>query len=172
VPLPWNLGTLTSWNTLGHSRPVTGLIYLLKTPKMKPKPFMQKKCEIKLKIRLIFLSQSHVSVSLWRIGRGFAQPAKVRGGTHGITRFLWSVFLITPLHIVIIKLTLWFFFFGQKLKFRRMHVQEKLPVKFYNIPVKLWFFFCKVYLRDSQPELGIITLFWSFKVYCSNISTF
>ena len=26
VPLSWNLGTLTSWNTLGHSRPVTGLI--------------------------------------------------------------------------------------------------------------------------------------------------
>ena len=25
--LPWNLGTLTSWNPLGHSRPVTGLIY-------------------------------------------------------------------------------------------------------------------------------------------------
>ena len=23
----WNLGTLTSWNPLGHSRPVTGLIY-------------------------------------------------------------------------------------------------------------------------------------------------
>ena len=29
VPLSWNLGTLTSWNPLGHSRPVTGLIYLL-----------------------------------------------------------------------------------------------------------------------------------------------
>ena len=28
VPLPWNLGTLTSWNPLGHSRPVTGLLYL------------------------------------------------------------------------------------------------------------------------------------------------
>ena len=28
VPLSWNLGTLTSWNPLGHSRPVTGLIYL------------------------------------------------------------------------------------------------------------------------------------------------
>ena len=25
----WNLGTLTSWNPLGHSRPVTGLIYRL-----------------------------------------------------------------------------------------------------------------------------------------------
>ena len=24
----WNLGTLTSWNLLGHSRPVTGLLYL------------------------------------------------------------------------------------------------------------------------------------------------
>jgi hypothetical protein len=24
-----NLGTLTSWNPLGHSRPVTGLLYLL-----------------------------------------------------------------------------------------------------------------------------------------------
>jgi hypothetical protein len=23
-----NLGTLTSWNPLGHSRPVTGLLYL------------------------------------------------------------------------------------------------------------------------------------------------
>ena len=28
VPLSWNLGTLTSWNPLGLSRPVTGLIYL------------------------------------------------------------------------------------------------------------------------------------------------
>ena len=28
VPLSCNLGTLTSWNPLGHSRPVTGLIYL------------------------------------------------------------------------------------------------------------------------------------------------
>ena len=26
VPLSWNLGTLTSWNLLGHSRPVTGLL--------------------------------------------------------------------------------------------------------------------------------------------------
>ena len=28
VPLSWNLGTLTYWNPLGHSRPVTGLLYL------------------------------------------------------------------------------------------------------------------------------------------------
>ena len=28
VPLSWNLGTLTSWNPLGHSRPVTELLYL------------------------------------------------------------------------------------------------------------------------------------------------
>jgi len=28
VPLSWNLGTLTSWNPLGRSGPVTGLIYL------------------------------------------------------------------------------------------------------------------------------------------------
>ena len=28
VPLSWNLGALTSWNPLGHSRPVTGLLYL------------------------------------------------------------------------------------------------------------------------------------------------
>jgi len=28
VPLSRNLGILTSWNPLGHSRPVTGLIYL------------------------------------------------------------------------------------------------------------------------------------------------
>jgi hypothetical protein len=27
-PLSCNLGTLTSWNALGHSRPVTGLLYL------------------------------------------------------------------------------------------------------------------------------------------------
>jgi len=31
VPLSWNLGTLTSWNLLGHSRPVTGLLYLFTT---------------------------------------------------------------------------------------------------------------------------------------------
>jgi hypothetical protein len=29
VPLSRNLGTLTSWNPLGHSRPVTRLLYLL-----------------------------------------------------------------------------------------------------------------------------------------------
>jgi hypothetical protein len=29
VPLSCNLGTLTPWNNLGHSRPVTGLLYLL-----------------------------------------------------------------------------------------------------------------------------------------------
>jgi len=28
VLLSWNLGKLTSWNPLGHSRPVKGLIYL------------------------------------------------------------------------------------------------------------------------------------------------
>jgi hypothetical protein len=28
APLSRNLGTLTSWNALGHSRPVTGLLYL------------------------------------------------------------------------------------------------------------------------------------------------
>jgi len=28
VPLSWNLGTLTSWNALDHSRPVKGVIYL------------------------------------------------------------------------------------------------------------------------------------------------
>jgi len=28
VPLPWNLGTLTSWNPVGPSRPITGLLYL------------------------------------------------------------------------------------------------------------------------------------------------
>ena len=28
MPLSWNLGTLTSWNPLGHSMPVTGLLYL------------------------------------------------------------------------------------------------------------------------------------------------
>ena len=29
VLLSWNLETLTSWNPLGHSRPVTGLLYLV-----------------------------------------------------------------------------------------------------------------------------------------------
>ena len=28
VPLSCNLGTLISWNPLGHSRPVMGLLYL------------------------------------------------------------------------------------------------------------------------------------------------
>ena len=28
MPLSWNLGTLSSWNPLGHSRLVTGLLYL------------------------------------------------------------------------------------------------------------------------------------------------
>jgi hypothetical protein len=30
--LSLNLGTLTSWNPPGHSRPVTGLLYLLLAP--------------------------------------------------------------------------------------------------------------------------------------------
>ena len=29
VPLPLNVGTLTSWNPLGHSRSVKGLLYFL-----------------------------------------------------------------------------------------------------------------------------------------------
>jgi len=29
VPLSWNLGALTSWNPLGHSRPVTGLLFYI-----------------------------------------------------------------------------------------------------------------------------------------------
>jgi len=28
VPLSWNLGTFTSWDALGHSRPVTALLCL------------------------------------------------------------------------------------------------------------------------------------------------
>ena len=28
MPLSCNLGTLTSWNPLGHSRPISGLFYL------------------------------------------------------------------------------------------------------------------------------------------------
>jgi hypothetical protein len=32
VPLSCNLGTLSSWNRLGHSRPVTGLLYLFFLP--------------------------------------------------------------------------------------------------------------------------------------------
>jgi hypothetical protein len=35
VPLLRNLGTLTSWNLLGHSRPVTGLLYV---------PFRRDRC--------------------------------------------------------------------------------------------------------------------------------
>ena len=31
VPLSWNLGNLTSWNPLDHSRPVTGLLCLYLT---------------------------------------------------------------------------------------------------------------------------------------------
>ena len=31
VPLLWNMGTLTSWNPLDHSRPVKGLLYLVYT---------------------------------------------------------------------------------------------------------------------------------------------
>ena len=31
VPLSWNLGILTSWNHLDHSRPVMGLIYIFIT---------------------------------------------------------------------------------------------------------------------------------------------
>ena len=31
VPLSWNVGTLTPWNPLGHSRLVTGLLYLYRS---------------------------------------------------------------------------------------------------------------------------------------------
>jgi hypothetical protein len=34
VPLSRNLGTLTSWNPLGHLGPVTGLLYLLQIMKL------------------------------------------------------------------------------------------------------------------------------------------
>ena len=40
VPLSWNLGTLTSWNPLGLSRPVTGLVYLFFTPMLRPLVFL------------------------------------------------------------------------------------------------------------------------------------
>ena len=33
VPLSWNPGTLTSWKILGHSSPVTGLLYFLQKKK-------------------------------------------------------------------------------------------------------------------------------------------
>jgi hypothetical protein len=36
VPLSCNLGTLTSWNPLGHSRPVTGLLYLYQVNTVRP----------------------------------------------------------------------------------------------------------------------------------------
>ena len=39
MPLSRNLGTLTSWNPLGHSRPVTGLLYLL--------PYLRRICPIR-----------------------------------------------------------------------------------------------------------------------------
>jgi hypothetical protein len=64
VSLSCNLGTLTSWNPLGHSRPVTGLLYLfylfitrtrLPTsvcPKTYPPPLF---CS-----RIMFLESTHV----------------------------------------------------------------------------------------------------------------
>jgi len=36
VPLSWNLGNLTSWNHLGHSRPVTGLLLLCQVSTLCP----------------------------------------------------------------------------------------------------------------------------------------
>ena len=47
VPLLWNLWTLTSWNHLGHSRPVTGLLYYLVTyiwQHWQPSPFTSAQC--------------------------------------------------------------------------------------------------------------------------------
>ena len=47
VPLSRNLGTLTSWNPLGHSRPVTGLIYLFIIRSFAPRRIVQQnKCFI------------------------------------------------------------------------------------------------------------------------------
>jgi hypothetical protein len=48
VPLSWNLGTLTSWTPLGHSRPVTGLPYLL--------PFRYGISSLYSKLKLCFIN--------------------------------------------------------------------------------------------------------------------
>ena len=39
MPLSWNLGTLTSWNPLGHSRSVTGLLHLYLLNRLFPSRF-------------------------------------------------------------------------------------------------------------------------------------
>ena len=44
VPLSRNLGTLTSWNTLGHSRPVMGLLYFYLYIKMRPMWLLGLRC--------------------------------------------------------------------------------------------------------------------------------
>ena len=58
-PLSWNLGTLTSWNPLGHSRPVTGLIYLLLPPNLMPKS-TKYECSIGLHRAVLSLSVLYV----------------------------------------------------------------------------------------------------------------
>ena len=44
VPLSCNLGTLTSWNPLGHSRPVTGLLFRYPYLKMRPMWLLGLRC--------------------------------------------------------------------------------------------------------------------------------
>jgi hypothetical protein len=59
VPLSCNLGTLTSWNPLGHSRPVTGLLYLLHN---KEEPIMTEislKCSAKRSRTVVFFKISY-----------------------------------------------------------------------------------------------------------------
>jgi len=59
-----NLGTLTSWNPLGHPRPETGLLYL----------YRQRELQKKLKNKELFLENRAVYEILWKDFVGPGRP--------------------------------------------------------------------------------------------------
>jgi len=106
VPLSRNLGTLTSWNHLGLSRPVTGLIYLLPVNSLRVTEtpgtfnfasnirlhiitrhaFYCRHKHICVRIRLVCLFEAGVTENLYKVKVKFSleQATKARRGSRGI----------------------------------------------------------------------------------------
>jgi hypothetical protein len=59
-----NLGTLTSWNPLGHSRPVTGLLYLLQFQNIYCTVFQTKVSTLRKRKPLFFVKEKRFQDSL------------------------------------------------------------------------------------------------------------
>jgi len=87
VPLSRNLGTLISWNPLGHSRPVTGLLYLLIGSEFKDKVKHNPVNAIKAHGVLIGQIHSFLTSALDGGGSG---PHISRQSTHEGSKFVSS----------------------------------------------------------------------------------